>query len=685
MAVSLGRATARGAWVGAALLGGVQLLTLAWAGLSTAGDALSVRVASESQALGVERLRFALLLLAGVTGAGALVGAGQAALRRFARGDRPAARGWDALWVVGLTVLWTIGRACVTPALLAPSLPWPGAIGWIAAHVPPLCFRLLFAGLALFAIARGLRRTFIPRSGPRSASRTTALLLFLPLAGGNDARTLPARPPLNVLILAADSIRPDHLSALGYARPTTPHLDALLAHGTLFSHTYAALAGTTPSWLSILTGRYPHGHGIRHMFPDRRLRARSLSTLPRLFAQHGYRTSVISDYAGDFFPIFDLGFADQHLPPPLDLRTVFQRELITRSPLALAFFDGLPDSLRPSIFRYLMTDADPQRLAAQVIDRLDDRNAPFFITTFFSTTHVPFASPSPAYRRFASPVYGGAHRFSYNLESLGDLSDADRPLDDADRAQVIGLYDGALSAVDAAVGDILRALHQRGLDDRTLVIFLSDHGENLFEPGQTTLHGKWFRGGDQANRVPLIVRAPGVREGQRLDAPVSLVDVAPTLADWFGWAPLDRAEGRSLAGALRGEPLAPVPVFAETGLWLSGQAEPAGIRYPPLSETLRADPADDHRIVLDARFEDLVVSAKHRALWDGTRKLIYEPAPAGARLQLFDLATDPSQRHDLGEHDPEFPRLRRLLFDWLARDPERELNLRGLVVRRRAG
>src|SRR5204863_5853596 len=112
----------------------------------------------------------------------------------------------------------------------------------------------------------------------------------------------------------------------------------------------------------------------------------------------------------------------------------------------------------------------------------------------------------------------------------------------------------------------------------------ADHGENLFEPGQTTLHGRWFRGGDEANRVPLLFRGPGVAAGQRVSQPVSLVDLAPTLADWMGWPPLPRAEGRSLAPALRGQPLPARPVFAETGAWLSGRADDQGLSYPPLQD-----------------------------------------------------------------------------------------------------
>jgi hypothetical protein len=330
----------------------------------------------------------------------------------------------------------------------------------------------------------------------------------------------------------------------------------------------------------------------------------------------GWRTAVTSDYAGDFFAGFDLGFDQQITPPPLGLQTLMERSLLERSPLALAFLGPLPEALRPRAFRHLMTAADPERIADEVIRLVDHGRQPFAVVAFFSATHVPFAARWPHYLRFSSPNYGGPHRFAYDLADLAAMARAEQALSPEDAAQVIGLYDGALSAVDAAVGRILKALERDGLDRSTLVVALADHGENLFEPGQTTLHGKWFRGGDEANRVPVIFRGPGVVAGQRVGQPVSLVDVTPTLSEWFGWPAPPRVEGRSLVPALRGQPLEPRPVFAETGAWLTGKVGEGGMSYPPLHELLDID-TDDGLLIVKPRYEDVVVAAKHRAVWDG--------------------------------------------------------------------
>ena len=667
MAVKTFPSILRGGLAGAALLGGCQVLNVLWIAVTTHRDRASARAAEAVRELGGQPLRFTIGLVGAVTLAGFLLGLFQAALRTWA-GRRPAPR-HDALHTGLLATLWLGRQALAHPALFAPTLPSPALFARVSAHLTP---RLCAVALGLYVLA------FIALAVRR---RPRALVALLPLLAAFRPSPPPgsdARP--NVLILGADSVRPDHLSAYGYPRQTTPQLDAFLRQGVGFDRALAALAGTTPSWVSMLTGTYPHVHGIRHMFPDRRLRARSLDTVVRSADRAGYRTAVVSDYAGDFFPIFDLGFRESLVPPPLNLALVAERGLLERSPLALAFLEPLPEGVRPRAYRHLVTAADPERLADEVIDAIH-RPGPFFVAAFFSTTHVPFSSPYPHYRRWADPAYGGAQRFSYDVGSLADLRRAESALGARDVRQVVDLYDGSLAAVDAAMGRVLRQLAADGLDRNTVVVVLSDHGENLFEPGQTTLHGRWFRGGDIANRVPLIFRGPGIPAGVRVGAPVSLVDLAPTLCELLRWRCPADMEGRSLVPGFRGT-LAPLPVFAETGLWLNGGADREGMRYPPIMELLDANADDGGQLALLPRFEDLVIRAKHRVVWDGRWKLTYEPTPDGVRYHLYDIEADPAQLHDLGATHPEAPRLRGLIRDWMARDPEHEFDAHDLLVRR---
>ena len=101
---------------------------------------------------------------------------------------------------------------------------------------------------------------------------------------------------MNVLVLAADSLRADRLDP-----KIAPNLAALAAKGTRFDRAYVSIPRTFPSWVTILTGRHGHHHGIRSMFPTWEDRAKDFDALPQRLAQAGWSTGVVSDYAGDIF------------------------------------------------------------------------------------------------------------------------------------------------------------------------------------------------------------------------------------------------------------------------------------------------------------------------------------------------------------------------------------------------
>lgn len=668
--------------VGALLGLSGHLAALLARGAAGADDEASRRVSAELARVAAQTLRFQFALGLAVALAAGLVGAATALLLLW---WLPRARRRMLLvsTATALMLALAMARAFLRqPALLEPSLG--GAAGafapWLARFAVWASPRALdaawVAGLAAAGAAgllerRGALSELAGAVGRyRRSAAAAACLAALLLASGVIAHARrPGAPAL--LVLAADSLRPDRF------RPeTTPHLLALAERGVSFDAALSPIARTTPAWVSILSGLYPHSHGVRDMFPRRELRPAYLPYLPRRLADAGFATSVLSDYAGDFFPTFDFGFQRARVPPPLTLPLVFEREVVTSSPLALALLNHRFGRALFPVFRFLMTNADPERLADEVLAELEaSQGHQAMVVAFFSTTHVPFAAPAPWYRRFASPTYGGPHRYAYNLQQLADIARSDAELPARDVTQIRGLYDGALAAVDAAIGRILERV-----GEQTLVLVLSDHGENLFEPGTTTHHGKWFKGGDESNRVPLIFAGPGLPRGVRVPEPVSLVDVAPTVAKLLGLPPVP-GDGRSLVPAFKGH-AEERDVFAETGIWLSGPATPDSIAYPPLTELLEADPEDHFQLVLKARYEDVVVAAKHRMLRRGHTKLLYIPTRDGARYQLYDMAADPHQLHDGLAGATRGFELERAMKRFLARDPERELDERDHLVRR---
>ncbi len=468
----------------------------------------------------------------------------------------------------------------------------------------------------------------------------------------------------NVLILAADSLRADRLDPR-----VAPRLSALADRGTRFDRAYVSLPRTFPSWVTILTGRHPHHHGVRSMFPRWEERAKDFDALPERLARAGYRTSVVSDYAGDIFGRIDLGFHDVDTPT-FDFRQLVRQRAVERETPLLPF---LQSSVGRSVFpvmRELNDGADPELLADDAIAALrrDAREGPFFLTVFFSTAHFPYSAPEPFYRRFTEPAYRG--RFKYDRPvGLGK----DGPPDASDIAQVRGLYDGAVSSIDAAASRILDELGRLGLADDTVVVLLADHGETLFDHGHGAGHGDHLFG-DEGTHIPFVVIDPRKTGGKRVASLARDVDLAPTLYELTAVAPPADLDGRSLVPALDGAPLTPALAYAETGLWFTEdiQALPADLRlpYPDIAHMTEIDTAHGDELVLAGEVRPLTIVAKHRMVRDDHYKLIYAPTRGGPRWLLFDVLQDPAEEHDVAAaHPDEVARLRGALTEWMLRDP----------------
>ena len=123
----------------------------------------------------------------------------------------------------------------------------------------------------------------------------------------------PGTPP-NILMIGSDTLRADRLGALGYRRALTPHLDQLATSGVLFTNCYVPCARTAPSLISMLTGTWPHTHGVRDNYADDEATRLKVDALPTRLKQVGYRTAAISDWCGADMGKFSFGFDYTDLP-----------------------------------------------------------------------------------------------------------------------------------------------------------------------------------------------------------------------------------------------------------------------------------------------------------------------------------------------------------------------------------
>jgi arylsulfatase A-like enzyme len=497
----------------------------------------------------------------------------------------------------------------------------------------------------------------------RYAAPALALLI------SSDAASAPAPPQqMNVLILAADSLRADHLDP-----HLAPNLAKLAGEGTRFDKAYVSLPRTFPSWVSILTGRHAHHHGIRSMFPTWEERAKDFDAVPERFAKSGYATSVVSDYAGDIFGRIDLGFSNVQTPS-FDFRQIIRQKVLEReTPLLPILHSHTGRSLFP-VMRELSTGADPQLLADDIIAALNTpKNKPFFLTAFFSTAHFPYAAPAPYYRKFTDKGYRG--RFKYH-KPVGLNRGEELPPDSDDIRQINGLYDGAVNAIDDAVGRVLHALERKKLADHTIVVITADHGEMLYDNGHGQGHGDHLFG-DEVIHVPLVVFDPRVKQGRREPHIVRDVDLAPTLYELCGVEKPGDLDGRSYAPALKGEPFAPKLAYAESELWFTEDIPslPAELRmpYPGIMALTEIDGRHNAEIVLRKDMVPATTMARHRMVRDERWKLIYVPTRAGVKWMLYDTVADPTEQHDVAaEHPAEVKRLEADLWSWMLEDSAME-------------
>jgi arylsulfatase A-like enzyme len=441
-----------------------------------------------------------------------------------------------------------------------------------------------------------------------SARRRLPLLALVACAacgGGGDAASA-ARP--NVLLLVMDTTRADRCGFDGYARPTTPRLDAFAKDAVVFKDAWAPAGWTAPSHASLFTGLRPEHHGV--MDGMRPFLADGAATLAKAFLDGGWRTGCFSnnDYVSE-----DYGLAQGfETVVPLWKENNERRRA----------YPWAPDTHERALDWARACAAEKKR---------------FFLFVNDMEPHLPYTPPAAFAKRFlpsdaADGEVSEAEAFQFPASVgfvLGEVPAKPRKL-----ALMSDLYDAEIATLDDAVGRLLDGLKAADLLKNTVVVVCADHGENLGEHGflghfqslhRTTLH------------VPLIVRFPGKFDGGRAVADVvRLEDVPPTLLELCGLPPMKDVDGASLLHGLAGRAA------------LAVQGEQSAT-VPKMKDAFPDAPA--------SAFETLKKSI--RSVYDGRFHLIRDSA---GKEELYDVAADPGETKDLAPADvDDLHKMRKML------------------------
>jgi arylsulfatase A-like enzyme len=422
-----------------------------------------------------------------------------------------------------------------------------------------------------------------------------------------------------VVLLLVDTLRADRLPFHGYPRETSPTLAGLAEESVVFERARAQAGCTFPSVASLLTSR-PANEFMAGIDRHGMAVPEELPYLPAILRGRGYATAAVS-----------ASIVVRDTPSQINRQGGYGRGF--------------------EVFDESCLERSAACVNARTVPLLDRLPEPFFLYLHYLDPHAPYRPPSWHERRFARSRPerrwvrrgdpGPLFRTLYEGEPGGEI-------DRGELRHLGNLYDEEILFFDRQLAHLLTELRDRELLERTVLVLLSDHGEELLDHRhfghcrnlayETLLH------------TPLVMRLPGGRAAGRRSEPVDNLDLVPTLLDYLGLDP----GGRGFAG----RSLRP---------WLDGGDPPPERLHFALQGTVRT-------------------------ATDGRWKLLVDLE--SGRVSLYDLAADPGETRDLAPRRPrEVQRLRRAVARWVeaveggdaaesvrrAREHERELEALGYL------
>ncbi|OGV71925.1 MAG: sulfatase [Lentisphaerae bacterium RIFOXYB12_FULL_65_16] len=334
----------------------------------------------------------------------------------------------------------------------------------------------------------------------------------------------------NLILIGIDSLRADHMSLYGYPRLTTPHIDKYAARGCVFENNFSPHIPTTPGYGSMFTGMDCFGMDVVALRHQGGLDPK-LTTLAEILGGGGYSTSCVG---------FSGNPASRGFQKYIDFEGWGSREQ-GRSPKA----ENLNNVTIPEL----------KRLAGE--------KKPFFLFMRHMDPHSPYLPPLPYERIF----YDGNELDKKNrsmdpvwkFKPFCDYFASWLPTGCTDKDYVIAQYDGAVAYMDACIASIFTSIQELGIEEDTLVVIDSDHGETLHDHDCYYDHHGLY---ECTLHIPLAFVMPGrIPAGKRFSETTQMKDITPTILDVLGVESKIKFDGRSLVPLMDGGARTPEPEF----------------------------------------------------------------------------------------------------------------------------
>lgn len=435
------------------------------------------------------------------------------------------------------------------------------------------------------------------------------------------------KPPQGVIVIWTDTLRKDHLDVYGYNRSTAPNVKRIASEGVLFKNCITQATWTKVASPTLFSGLYPTAHGVIDF--DDRLPS-SAETLAEIFQKAGYATigfssNLFTATYSNFHQGFEQLHEDSSLPNPQSSKT--SRDYIDR------------------LLPWLDTH----------------RHVPFFVFLHAYDSHDPYEPYPPYNTLWSDPAKKAEHE--KQLENARKI--IKHPLLRAfgmpDRREMLeakinpeefvtyaeGWYDGSIRAMDSEIGRLMQFLRNNNLEEKTLLVFAGDHGEEFLEH-ERMFHGQTVYG--ELTDVPLIFWRPGtLRGGLTITDTVEIVDVMPTILELSGLKAAQNMQGQSMTALLHTKSSGnAAEASTVSGVW---KTRPAFSMKAVTSDNASPPPQEDESfaVVLDE--------------W----KLIHNTKSSSnvPEYELFHQTSDPLNKKNVAAQNPQIvKKLSKLIDEW---------------------
>ena len=446
------------------------------------------------------------------------------------------------------------------------------------------------------------------------------LILWFSIFGCNQSNR-PLVPFENVVVIIGDDHAIHALGAYGNPLVKTPNLDRMAANGTLFTHAYANSPMCTASRQSILTGKYPHASGVTLL---RTALADSQLTIAEHLKANGFQTAAI----GKMHFNTGLSHGFENLIGRKDFFSFIEENQVSKVSDSIAVrppWKPFQDHARI----WLNADARPgsyydkddigtwySQKAIEFIEQNQDQR--FCLWLGFHEPHSPF--------NFPVEYQGNTTANQISLPAGSEEDDRWIPavfsdLTEEEKRGITAAYYNSVEYLDKNVGMVIDHLEKRNLLEKTLIIYLGDHGYLLNHHKRFEKHTMW----EEAVKAPLIIQANGqFGKNQIIDNLVEFVDLAPTILEALGIDPMNGLQGKSLLPLLNGEPKRHKNYI--------------------FSEFL----ADNKAMIRTEKWKYIYTSGQH----DLAQGYATGKPPSGVLHKLYDMINDPNETTNVS-HLPE--------------------------------